>query len=216
MLVDIRFETNKLTQKQIAEINALVPFSEFCNKVEEKPVYSSHMRDMTKGWIYVGNVKEYKESMGPFKPGTYALVYNANGKIDNPVTWNQTLMFGETTQGAYKRILCHTGALRGKVTNMTEKWNKNIPKLNKIVGGNIRNHLQDISIFFRPHDVTDPDFEEDRNHSCHMEKQAHAQYHALWNRGTMFNTRDLPGYDMIRTAKKLMEKTGRSCSYPGY
>lgn len=215
MKLDIRFDSTKLTPQQIAQINALLPFAEWFNQVEEKPVYSNHMRDMTKGWEFIGNVKEYKDAMGPFEPGTYALVYNANGKVDNPVTWNQTLIFGETTQDAYKRIQCHTTALRGKISNMTEKWNKNIPRLNKIVGGNIRDHLQDISIFFRPHGVTDSDFKFNRSHSCNMEKQAHAQYHALWNHGTIFNTRDLPTHHMIKTAKNLMEKTGRSCNYPG-
>ena len=213
MIVDIRFDTQKLTNEQIEQINRLVPFAEWSNHVKEKSTYSNHMRDMTKGWEYISNVKEYKESIGPFKPGTYALLYNANGKVNNPVTWNQTLIFGETIQSGYKRIQCHTVALRGKVSNMTEKWNKNIPRLNKIVGGNIRDHLQDISIFFRPHDFTDLEFAEDRNHSCNMEKQAHAQYHALWNHGTIFNTRDLPDYTMIKEAKKLLESTGRNCNF---
>lgn len=213
MLVDIRFNSDKLTKKQIAEINALLPFADWCNKVEEKPAYKNHMRDMTQGWEYIGNVKEYKESMGPFKPGTYALVYNRTGKVDNPIIWNQTLIFGETTRSAYKRILCHTGALRGKVTNMTEKWNKNIPRLNQIIGGDIRNNLETISIFFRPHDITDPDFQDDRTHSCNMEKQAHAQYHAIWDHGTVFNTRDLPDFSTIKEAKKLMESIGRNCRW---
>jgi len=213
MLVDLRFETNNLTQEQIGVINTLVPFAVWSREVEEKPVYKSYIRDMTKGWDYIGNVKEYKESMGPFKPGIYALVYNETGKIDNPVTWNKTLIFGETIQSGYKRIQCHTVALRGKVSNMTEKWNKNIPRLNKIAGGDIRNRLQYISIFFRPHDITDPEFTEDRDHSCNMEKQAHAQYRALWGHGTSFNTRDLPDYNMIKAGKELLESKGLHCNF---
>lgn len=214
MKIEARFDSEKLTQEQIKEINAVMKYAEWCRQVEEAPIYKRHIRDMTKGWELISNVKEYKEAMGPYKPGTYALVYNPDGRIDNPVTWNQTWIFGETTRDAFKRILCHTGALRGTVTNMTEKWNKNVPRLNKIVGGNIKEHLHHISIFFRPHDFTDADFQYNREHSCDMEKQAHAQYHAIWGHGTIFNTRDLPNYDNVKEAKKLMESKGHTCRYP--
>jgi hypothetical protein len=215
MIVDIRFDTQKLSNEQIEQINLLVPFAEWSKHVQEKPKYSHHMRDMTKGWEKIGNIRDYRETMGPFIPGTYALVYDPKGNIDNPITWNQTLSYGETTQAAHKRIYQHSGALRGLVTNMTEKWNKTIPRLNKIIGSDIRNNLRHISIFFRPHNVTDSDFQFDREHSCNMEKQAHAHYYAIWGHGTMFNTRDLPNNYMIENAKSFLESKGIPCKYLG-
>lgn len=213
MLVDIRVDCKNLTQEQIALVNSVISFAVSVDKIEEKPKYSNHIRDMTVGWQKIGNVKDYKETMGPFVPGTYAIVYDPAGKIDNPITWNQTLSFGESTQPAHKRIYSHAGALRGRITNMTEKWNKTIPILNRIIGSDIRKNLQHISIYFRPHEFTDPEFKFDRDHSCNMEKQAHAHYYALWGHGTKFNTRDLPSVWLIENTKKTLSDRGFTCKY---
>jgi hypothetical protein len=213
MLVDIRVDSEKLTQEQIVLVNSVISFAVSVNKIESAPVYSNHIRDMTTGWQKISNVKDYKEAIGPFVPGTYAIVYDPAGKIDNPITWNQTLSFGESTQPAHKRIYSHAGALKGRITNMTEKWNKTIPILNKIIGADIRENLQHLSIFFRPHNLTDPEFQYNRDHSCYMEKQAHAYYHALWGHGTKFNTRDLPSIYLIQNAKKILSEKGFTCKY---
>ena len=78
---------------------------------EPEVKYSNHRRDMTKGWEKLGSVAYWNSTIGPNIPGTYALVLDLDNIIDNPVTWNQTILFGETTQEAWKRLATHVLSL---------------------------------------------------------------------------------------------------------
>lgn len=170
--------------------------------------YSDHIRDMTKGWVKVSSVKDWNSDLGPFKPGTYAFVFDQDGDITSPLLVNRTILFGETTQSAYLRIQHHHGALRNKSTNTKESWQKKIPKINRVFDCDILNQLDKVMIFFRPHDHTDEDFQYDSNHSRRMETQAHAQYYALFGQYTPGNSRDLPNQYIIEKSKTLLESLG--------
>jgi hypothetical protein len=212
MKISVIFDNATLSPEQIEQINKLLPFAEKYTVVEEKPVYSNHIRNMTKGWERICSISEWCEQSGPFVPGTYALCWDPKGTVENPVCWSGTLLFGETTQPAWKRIASHAGALRGTRTNTREKWLTNLEKFKKYNNGLVLEHnLDKISILFRPHEITDNEFKYDREHSLFMEKQAHAQFKALWGRGTIFNSRDLPDYYLIENAKKELTKLGFTC-----
>ena len=146
--------------------------------------YDHSIRDMRKYWKNISSVEDFSESWG-FKngldiSGTYALVYDPKNKDTHPVTGSATIIFGETTQYAAKRIIHTVGALKGNSTNMSSKWDKHksfVEQSLKI--DNIRNHLKDIKIWFRPHRSTDQDWEHDRKHSCEMEQWSHAFYYSI-------------------------------------
>lgn len=143
----------------------------------------------------------------PEIPGTYALVFDNNNVIDNPIQWNKTICFGETTQPAWKRIHTHVGALNGTTTNMSDKYRKHIHAINAFCGEDIKKNLKAVKVFFRPHSITDPEFAYDRYHSCLMEKQAHACFRAIWGHGTPANTRDIPSFELVSAAKQYVSNS---------
>lgn len=191
-----------------------VPFDKLSEYLGEFSYYiepeewSNHIRDMTKGWTKVSSVKDWNSNHGPFEPGTYALVFNDNGKVDNPILWNRTIIIGETTQDAWRRLAHQVGGLRGAITNTSDKWQRAIPKINKRYSCDITKNLDKVDIWFRPHSITDNDHKYNRRHSSLMETQAHAQYHALWGHGTVANTRDLPSVYLINNSRKFLTKRG--------
>ena len=170
--------------------------------------YSTHLRDMTQGWIKIGKVSTWKPSDGPFVPGTYAFVYDPKNKIKNPITERGVINIGETTRPGHKRIVMHQLCLRGKKSNMGDKWQSQSTRINEMYGCDILNELNNITIFFRPHHISDEAFESDRTHSSNMETQAHAQYAALWGTLTPGNTRDLPSEKLIEESKKFLTERG--------
>jgi hypothetical protein len=189
----------------------LEQFTEFAKDnpwyVEEpKAEWSDHIRDLTTPWEPFGTIAAWKESVGPFKPGVYALVYDPDNKIQNPILHDQTIIIGESTQQAYRRLVHHAGALRGNTSNMSDKYRRHMPKLNKHFGVDLRQELKNIRILFRPHDITDPDWAEDRDHSSHMETQAHAMYYALWEHFPPGNTRDLPSKYLIERSQNFLKQ----------
>jgi len=208
MKITATFDLTKigLTAKQFTELMSKDP-SAYWYKHEEPKEYSRHLRDMTQGWIRIGTAKEW-DNNSPLVPGTYAIVYDKDGNIENPITTNRTIIFGETTQSAWKRIYTHVGALKGKSTNTTDAWRKRIPKVNDAWNCDLVNELDRVVIFFRPHSVTDKDFQYDSNHSLEMEKQAHAHYYALFGYGTIGNTRDIPSWNMIKECTAVLESKG--------
>lgn len=180
-------------------------------QLEEIPPWSNHMRDMTQGWQKLCTAKDWAgESKawekGWREPGVYALVLDVNDKGLHPVTSNRTVCFGETTQTLGKRVHTHISALKGKISNMTEKWNKYDSVVNYRYDCDIRNNLDKVWIWTRPHKVTDPDYIYNRNHSCYMEQQAMAHYYALWGVFPPANTRDLPYTQQVNEAKETMMK----------
>ena len=177
-------------------------------KVSLPDEFSKHTRNMIKGWSCLGTVDSWTESDGPFCPGTYALVYDNKGNITNPILWNSTLLFGESTRDGHKRIYTHTGALRGKSTNSITSWRRNIPKINSEYSCNIQKELHNVKIFFRPHSHTDKDLESNRTFSCLMEKQAHAQYMLLHGHGTICNSRDIPNDTILESSMTFLKKEG--------
>lgn len=161
------------------------------------PRYSKHMRNMLEGWQYLTTIGSWKENeafeKGWRDSGTYAFVYDPDDRQLHPILNDSTLIFGETIQPLYKRMMHHVGAFKGKTTNMAGKWDD-------FLGTD----LNYIKIWFRPHRVSDPDWEFEREHSSLMETQAHATYRALWNKNTRYNTRDLPNTIQISEARKIL------------
>jgi hypothetical protein len=174
-------------------------------EVEE---YSYHFRDMTQGWGKLGRVLDWKASYGPFEPGTYAFVYDPLNNIKNPITEWGLLNVGETTRPAYKRIVMHQLCLRGKKSNVGDKWQSQASRINTTYGCNILSEIDNISIFFRPHSYSDPNFAESRTHSVTMETQAHAQYAAIFGVMVPANTRDLPSQFQIEESKRFLIEQG--------
>jgi hypothetical protein len=189
------------------ELNKLLSVSDYYVEEERGPL-SYHIRDMTEGWESLGSVKEYKSDDGPYIPGTYALVWDNKDEIDNPVLWDSTLLFGETTQAGHKRIYAHTSALKGKTSNMSAKWDKNVVKVNRELGVNLLKNLDKIKIFFRPHKFTDPDWADERVFSGLMEQHAHAMYYAFHDKYTICNSRDIPGTFLIEQSSKKLNELG--------
>jgi hypothetical protein len=176
--------------------------------VEKEKIWSNHLRDMTKGWTRINSVSQWSSKDGPYRPGTYALVFDPYLEANDPITWADTLIFGETTQDAWKRIYSHVAALHGKTSNMSDKWAKNIPKINRFYDCDICKELANISIFFRPHELTDDDWKLDRNFSAMMERQAHAQHRALHGKFTLCNSRDIPDNYLIEESKRFLKDKG--------
>jgi hypothetical protein len=191
----------------VEQLDALVskdPHGYWYEHKESKP-WSNHLRDMIQGWTKLGNAKQWDN---PLESGTYAIVYDKDGDITNPITVNRTIIFGETTQCGYKRIYTHVGALHGKKTNVTEVWRNRIPLVNESWKCDLQKELDKISIFFRPHSVTDEEFKYDKEHSLAMERQAHAYYWALFGYGTLGNKRDLPNFNLIKECAEYLKSKG--------
>lgn len=210
VIATLNLEKLGLTLEQFAEFAK----DNFWYVEEPKVAWKNHIRDLTTPWNSVGTIADWKESAGPFKPGIYALVYDPANKICNPILHNQTIIIGETTQSACRRLVHHVGALKGNTTNMSDKYRKHLPKLNEHFGVNLQKELKNIRILFRPHDTSDPDWAEDRGHSSHMETQAHAMYYALWKHFPPGNTRDLPSTYLIDRSRKFLEEKGYQVYQP--
>lgn len=169
--------------------------------------YPSHIRDITQGWKIIGNVVNWKSAHGPEVPGTYALVLDLDDSATNPIFSKFTICFGETTQPGHKRIIHHVGALKGKTSNMSDKYRKHIPYINRAFNTDITKNIDKIKIFFREHRITDEDWETSREHSVYMEQLCHAAYKILHGRFAPGNTRDLASdYLIERTNKELFKK----------
>lgn len=167
--------------------------------------YSRHMRNMLDGWQFINSVAEWSPKQGPNVPGTYAFCYDPKNKISNPIMCDATIIFGESTQPAWKRIASHVGAMNGRITNTSDKWQRCIPLMKNNHSVDILKDLKHIKIFFRPHNITDKDHQFDRQHSVLMETQAHAFYAAWCGHLTLGNTRDLPDDHMITDAKQCLK-----------
>jgi hypothetical protein len=168
------------------------------------PDYSYQIRDITLGWNLIGTVKDWKQADGPYSSGTYSLVLDLDNTATNPIFSTNTICFGETTQPGYKRIACHTGALKGNTTNMSDKYRKHTPHINEALDiQDLTEHLDKMKIFFREHRFTDEEWEFDRTHSVYMEKLCHSAYYAIHNKFPPGNTRDLPSHWQIEKTRKF-------------
>ena len=165
---------------------------------------------MTVGWQYAGTAEEFRSGWyfnQLDEPGTYALVLDPTGTCTDPVFDYRTLLFGETTVSICKRASCSTGAIRGKKTNQTSKWEGIHPiiceeyKVKEV-------KPEDVRLFYRPHSVSDPKFAKDLIHSREMETQAHAMWQVFQGHITTANTRDLPTPAHIKKARAFLRKLG--------
>ena len=120
VVATLNLDTLGLTVEQFAEFAK----DNFWYVKEPEKEWSAHVRDLTTPWEPWGPAQVWKEATGPFKPGVYALVYDPKDEIRNPILSNQTIVFGESTRPAYHRLYAHVGALRGKSTNMSDKYRK--------------------------------------------------------------------------------------------
>jgi hypothetical protein len=208
MVVEGRFDLSALGISVEQWLKKTKPFS--WHEVIPPKKYNRDLRDMRQHWSNVCSVAKFGYSWGYQNgldvPGSYALVYDPEDKNIHPVTGDKTIIFGETTQDASKRITHTAGALKGHNTNMSSKWERHKSYVERSFGlDDIRNHLKDIKIWFRPHNSTDPDWQHDRTHSELMEQWAHAFYYSINRKYSIANTRDLPSTYMIETARKFLE-----------
>lgn len=215
MIVDARIDLNSIGMT-IDEWKTFIgnnPWREYV-PVEPVTVWSNHQRNLLIGWTKIGDAGDFSTAgimSGDFltKPGTYALVYDPAGIVENPIIENKTIKFGETTQAAWKRIYSHVGGIRGKTTNTSENWNKSIDRVANHFGvSKYSIRPRDITLFFRPHDVTDLDHQFDRRHSQEMETQAQALYFALHGIYAPGNSRDMPYWFHINRARDFLVENG--------
>ncbi len=171
-------------------------------------------RDFLHDWIDAGTISNFTEATADSSlwcPGVYALVLDPVGDIKNPILTNRTIVFGESTQDAAKRIVTHAIALRGKISNGTEKWNK----AKKVVCAHFgldKLNNDHIRILFRPHKLSDPTvWQYDREFSSTMETQAQALYQILWGYRAPANTRDLPNMVQLEHAEKFLVERNYKC-----
>lgn len=178
--------------------------------VEKSPEYSRGIRNMLEGWEKIGTMESWEPGQGPHVPGTYALVWDSKGDVPHPILCNRTFIFGESTRPMHHRLVTHHVALRGKTSNMSDKYRKHLPAINEWAGDNIKQNLDKIAIWVRPHSATPEDkyFEEWRDHSVYMEKQAHGFYRALWGYGPVANTRDVPDEYLVDRCRTFLTEAG--------
>jgi hypothetical protein len=175
---------------------------------EKKPEWNNRVRDMLEGWEKINTMDKWSSNDGPAVPGTYALVWDEAYDVTHPILWNRTFIFGESTRAMWHRLQTHHVALRGKTSNMSEKYRKHLPSINRWAKVDITKNLDKVAIWARPHRVSDLDYQYDRDHSVFMEKQAHAFYEALWGHGPIANTRDKPDYSLILKCKAFLTEAG--------
>lgn len=178
--------------------------------IEEQPEYSRSIRNMIAGWKKIGTMKSWNPSQGPFEPGTYALVWDDKGTVTHPILVNRTFIFGESTREMHHRLVTHHVALRGKTSNMSDKYRRHLPSINEWAGTDITKNLDKVAIWVRPHNATPSDahFESWRDHSVFMEQQAHGFYRALWGYGPIANTRDIPGDYLVNRCRAFLDDAG--------
>lgn len=204
----IRLDTEKLVTS-MQEIEELVKKNYGTWYINQPINYSQEYRDMTYGWELISTVKDYHgPTHGPFEPGVYALVYDADNTSTNPVLEPKTILFGESTRDAYLRVITHTGALKGHTTNSTNKWEKHLPFINSTFNTDLTANLDKIKIYFRPHSLTDDQWKTLRDHSVWMETSCSAQYYLFHKRYAPGNTRDLPTAYQINEYKKFLVESG--------
>jgi len=184
--------------------------AKYWQEEQEPPKYEYKQCNMFAGWEYVGNVKRYSTTQGPNYPGVYALVYDPDDTVTNPMLSDKLITLGESSRPAHHRIVSHTGALRGTTTNMSGKYQDHLHRINEVIGVDLKQNLSKIKIFYRPHRY-DKEFEyweDNTHHSSSMEKDAHAQYYALWNRFCPGLTRDKPSHYRIAEHKEFLINEG--------
>ena len=210
MKVHVTFDldTNGMSMEELQ--STILPKASYWYKEEPRPVYEYKQQNMFAGWEYVGDVKSYASKIGPHYPGVYALVYDENDSVTNPMLSDKLITLGESSRPAHYRIVTHTGALRGKTTNMSLKYQDHLPRINKMIGVDICANLSKIKIFYRPHRfIKEYEYWEDNTqHSGRMERDAHAQYHALWNKFCPALTRDVPSQYSLDKHKKFLLDEG--------
>jgi hypothetical protein len=189
------------------EILNFIKDSEY-HVIKKKPEWTNKIRNMLEGWEKIGTMDTWCTNDGPFVPGTYALVWDKDGDVTHPILWNRTFIFGESTRGMYHRLQTHHVALRGKTSNMSDKYRKHLPSINEWAKHDVTANLDKITIWARPHSVSDTDYQYDRDHSVYMEKQAHGFYEAIWGYGPIANTRDKPDYYLIQRCKTFLTEAG--------
>lgn len=225
--IDLSLATPEVYQKYgITEdqfINILNVVGSLTEYTPREP-YSDHIRDLSEGWIRSCTVDNFSTAYDFSKkhnlvgPGIYALVYkHPMLKFEaHPMFLPYTITFGETCQSEpAKRIYQHVGALKGKTTNMTQKWNDYEKTVNRYIEeafknsavpikSDIKKQLDRIEIWFRPHE--DYDWRYNKEHSKKMEIQAHAWFEALW-------CRNPPGNGNVSMPTKSMVKEVRQFIY---
>lgn len=175
-------------------------------QINHYETYNFLCTDMSTNWSFVNNVKNYNRKDGPFQPGVYALVFDTDNVSSNPIFDSNTILFGESTRDTYKRLEHQVGALRGTTTNMTNKWERHLPKINEIFNTDITKHLDKIKIYFRPHDEDMGKWRNDRVHSVWMETSCHAMYVLIHGQFTPGNTRDLPSSRDINRYRQFLSE----------
>jgi len=179
--------------------------------VKQQPRYDNKMRNLLEGWQRYSSVREFSETRayedGLYKPCCYALVAEKDYNPCHPILDKNTILFGETTQSAAKRLYTHTAAMKGRTSNMTNKYENHSGWIERKTGVNVFKDLDKIGIYYRFHDLTDKHFQYERYHSSLMETQCHALYKVLHDEFAPGNNRDLPTYGQIDQAKEfLVEK----------
>ncbi len=173
----------------------------------------SALENHTDGWQTVARISEIQgeremRDQGYDQPGVYAIIWDPDGDVDNPILWNRTIVFGETTQPAHRRLYSHVGALRGLRTNTWDKWQG--PPRERIQEHfqttDVLASLDDLRLVFKPH--CNPDWCRDREYSALMETQCTALYIAQWGYPPPANSRDLPDQTLITEARLLLDKLG--------
>lgn len=177
--------------------------------IEDIPKEDYNLKDILSGWYRVCNVREagteatLRDYHEMTRPGTYALVFDwPSRRISDPFLQHRTILFGETTQQAYKRLATHTGALTGRVTNMSNKYQRHLKTINKQFDENVEYNLDRVSIWFRDHD---PKWANNRQYSQQQERRAQAVYMARWGHHAPGNTRDLPCDHLVESAEYMLK-----------
>jgi hypothetical protein len=178
--------------------------------------FSDHLRDMTAGWQRVGTVEELIKIGSGWnfqkifqEPGTYAICYDPNATVVNPVLCESSLKFGESTRPMHHRVITHMQAFDQVRSNSFDAWSEMHHIVAEQFGIDIYKDHNKMSVWIRPHAVSDPlasHLKYTRKYSELMEKQAHAFYHAYSGKMTPANNRDLPDdYLKLMAWRKLDE-----------
>jgi len=177
--------------------------------VNHHEIFNHDCKDLIKGWQHIGNVHDYTpSSYYPDEPGVYAFVYDTTDNLTSPLAHPNTILFGESTRPAWKRIICHTGALKNTRTNVSDKWQNHLPMINESLGCDIKKDLRNIKIYFRPHDHNDTKWRTERVYSTWMETSCHAIYKVIHDCFPPGNTRDLPTSYTVNKYRKFLTESG--------
>lgn len=181
----------------------------------ERIDYEDHLRDMTLGWSRIATVHELVNSKtSTFRDlfpeaGVYALCYEPNMDIVCPVlAKDRVAKFGETIRDSHHRIYAHTQALKGNKSNVYDSWKDAAQKIKDEIGCDIYNDFEHMTIWVRPHSISDPhdygDIRHTGKYSAMMEKMAQAFYKAFTGKIAPANNRDLPSDEMVEEARRFI------------